>query len=148
MSLHCISGGASFCNCMVTKSKPTILLEVIPKPMMIKTETANYLEKYNWFILPITSHLDRGKTIPELGRTQYFFGFVVFTWKQYKLARRKSIIWIWGFNIIIQIRYWFLFRFKIFANSLFLILLSNQTEHYGVTLLKGRKIMINHRSKL
>lgn len=29
---------------------------------------------------PTTSQVDRGKTTPVLGRTEYFFGLVVFTW--------------------------------------------------------------------
>lgn len=39
---------------------------------------------------PVTSHVVPGKTIPALGRTQYFFGLVVLTYsitssKQYAL---------------------------------------------------------------
>jgi hypothetical protein len=29
--------------------------------------------------LPVTLHVVRGKTMPALGRTQYFLGFVVLT---------------------------------------------------------------------
>ena len=29
---------------------------------------------------PTTSQVDRGNTTPVLGRTEYFFGLVVFTW--------------------------------------------------------------------
>lgn len=49
-----------------------------PKILISKFKTTNY-DSWYWDLEPITSHVDRGETIPVFGRTQYFLGFVVFT---------------------------------------------------------------------
>lgn len=46
---------------------------------------------------PVTSHVVPGKTIPALGRTQYFFGLVVLT---YSITSSKQYaLWIHSLNV-------------------------------------------------
>lgn len=84
--MHCMSGGASFCACIVTETN-MIRRKRTHTPLVIYIEST-YIKQLISLIkhkieereTPITSQVDLGNTIPVLGLTQYFFGFVVFTY--------------------------------------------------------------------
>lgn len=40
---------------------------------------------------PVISEVECGDTIPVFGRTQYFFGLVVFTWRKQIQEQQKKI---------------------------------------------------------
>jgi hypothetical protein len=84
LSLHCKSGGATVCACIITAGAHNALsLENYPsssyqKKRPLKTES--FLERSSNITLPTTVQSERGGTTPLLGRTQYFLGLVVLTY--------------------------------------------------------------------